>query len=326
MTEQQACTLCGAGGHSAAQCNWNEAPLVAALQTIADFPCSAQDNMPAANMRLIASNALHDLRASQPDEQAEGALRCTCPSGNGLLQWPCPEHSGVVAPTYQFQSREIGESDWAPCDFSWYLYCSKSPEMDTRVVEETAQPSPAPELESQLLDVSAERNAMQRQRDAARGLLGRECDDADELIRLMGFDPEQYRTDGGSINLPKLRASVAQAGQAKKWTYASEQETNCAGCGVRKHTPLRVDWMGGYVCLTCIDEKLEEMYEALPDAQAGQVPSGWKWCLIPMEHTDEFNQACTAAFEEHQAGTGPCGVFIAGHRALLAAAPAQGGE
>ncbi len=54
-----------------------------------------------------------------------------------------PSQAIAAAPTYQFQSREIGESDWAPCDFSWYLYCSKSPEMDTRVVEVTAQPSPA---------------------------------------------------------------------------------------------------------------------------------------------------------------------------------------
>ncbi|WP_328990358.1 hypothetical protein PCP69_18435 [Pseudomonas aeruginosa] len=55
-----------------------------------------------------------------------------------------PSQAIAAAPTYQFQSREIGESDWAPCDFRWYLYCSKSPEMDTRVVEVTAQPSPAP--------------------------------------------------------------------------------------------------------------------------------------------------------------------------------------
>ncbi|EPA6908633.1 hypothetical protein ACQ5A1_004169 [Pseudomonas aeruginosa] len=54
-----------------------------------------------------------------------------------------PSPAIATAPTYQFHSREIGESDWAPCDFSWYLYCSKSPEMDTRVVEVTAQPSPA---------------------------------------------------------------------------------------------------------------------------------------------------------------------------------------
>lgn len=39
-------------------------------------------------------------------------------------------------------------------------------------------------------------------------------------------------------------------------TYASTQATNCASCGEHKHTPLRIDAMGGYVCLTCIDKKL----------------------------------------------------------------------
>ncbi len=40
------------------------------------------------------------------------------------------------------------------------------------------------------------------------------------------------------------------------YTYASRQATSCAGCGLRKHTPLRNDEMGGYVCLTCIDKEL----------------------------------------------------------------------
>ena len=40
------------------------------------------------------------------------------------------------------------------------------------------------------------------------------------------------------------------------YTYASTQATHCAGCGEYKHTPLRIDAMGGYVCLTCIDRKL----------------------------------------------------------------------
>jgi hypothetical protein len=42
-------------------------------------------------------------------------------------------------------------------------------------------------------------------------------------------------------------------------TYFSSQSTNCAGCGKHKHTPLRVDPMGGYVCLTCIDQELERL-------------------------------------------------------------------
>ncbi|WP_350403426.1 hypothetical protein ABCR88_21015 [Pseudomonas sp. W17] len=48
----------------------------------------------------------------------------------------------------------------------------------------------------------------------------------------------------------------------ERFTYSSKQATNCAGCGLRKHTPLRVDDMGGYVCLTCIDNKLNELLAA----------------------------------------------------------------
>ena len=47
----------------------------------------------------------------------------------------------------------------------------------------------------------------------------------------------------------------------KSYTYASEQATNCAKCGCYKHTPLRVDRMDGYVCLTCIDKELERLLE-----------------------------------------------------------------
>lgn len=38
------------------------------------------------------------------------------------------------------------------------------------------------------------------------------------------------------------------------------QQTKCAVCMKLKHTPLRVDRMGGYVCLTCIDEELEKSH------------------------------------------------------------------
>jgi hypothetical protein len=38
----------------------------------------------------------------------------------------------------------------------------------------------------------------------------RECDDADELLRLLGFEPDDVRTDGGSINLPKVRSLLAE--------------------------------------------------------------------------------------------------------------------
>lgn len=47
--------------------------------------------------------------------------------------------------------------------------------------------------------------------------------------------------------------------------------TPCACCGINKHTPLRRDDMGGYVCLTCVDARLtmlagmaRRLAEALP--------------------------------------------------------------
>lgn len=49
---------------------------------------------------------------------------------------------------------------------------------------------------------------------------------------------------------------VDDAQPAQQYTYASTQATMCACCGKHKHTPLRIDAMGGYVCLTCIDQKL----------------------------------------------------------------------
>jgi hypothetical protein len=44
-----------------------------------------------------------------------------------------------------------------------------------------------------------------------------------------------------------------------KTTWEREAKTSCASCGELKHCPLRRDEMGGYVCLTCIDKKLDEM-------------------------------------------------------------------
>lgn len=51
-------------------------------------------------------------------------------------------------------------------------------------------------------------------------------------------------------------AQVDDDWHLRGYAYASKQATACAGCGEHKHTPLRIDAMGGYVCLTCIDQKL----------------------------------------------------------------------
>ena len=39
--------------------------------------------------------------------------------------------------------------------------------------------------------------------------LKQECRDADELLKLLRLDPERYRTEGGYINVPKVKAALA---------------------------------------------------------------------------------------------------------------------
>ena len=44
---------------------------------------------------------------------------------------------------------------------------------------------------------------------------------------------------------------------------AEVQLTKCAVCGQHKHTPLRRDETGGYVCLTCVDKELDKREKEL---------------------------------------------------------------
>ncbi|MBH4232651.1 hypothetical protein I5R10_00465 [Pseudomonas aeruginosa] len=119
-----------------------------------------------------------------------------------------PSPAIATAPTYQFHSREIGESDWAPCDFSRYLYCSTSPEMDTRVVEVTAQPSPA-QAEAELPEVVAYADpvafARFKERGHEGGVAGREWMWAEPTPGLVAMS----RTDECERIVGALREEVA---------------------------------------------------------------------------------------------------------------------
>ena len=75
------------------------------------------------------------------------------------------------------------------------------------------------------------------------------------------------RIERDKARIAELESEVAKATNQSPlpaYTYASEQATECAGCGKRKHTPLRNDEMGGYVCLTCIDKELERLQSIVP--------------------------------------------------------------
>lgn len=88
---------------------------------------------------------------------------------------------------------------------------------------------------------------------------------------------------------------TVQPAASHGYTYASQQETECAGCGKLKHTPLRIDAMGGYVCLTCIDQKLGSLLgefgypEPAASQRAGEVQAAAaRRALESMENVVRF--------------------------------------
>lgn len=117
--------------------------------------------------------------------------------------------------------------------------------------------------------------------DAAKAALGYYCpvcSGSGEEIHTTCHGPESFERLGNCSacngdGRTSAALSVANERLQKEldrhteYTYASKQSTGCACCGHKKHTPLRVDQMGGYVCLTCIDRKLSELFSAQGDAR-----------------------------------------------------------
>jgi hypothetical protein len=87
------------------------------------------------------------------------------------------------------------------------------------------------------------------------------------------FD-KRYEAFAKLVAEKAIKEALAQPDQEP--TYTSTQATNCAGCGERKHTPLRIDSMGGYVCLTCIDKKLSSLLGEFGYEQQEQEPVAWE--------------------------------------------------
>ncbi|WCU04767.1 hypothetical protein O0072_18110 [Pseudomonas aeruginosa] len=175
-------------------------------------------------------------------------------------------------------------------------------------------------------------NRVEQQRDAA---LARVAELEKKLAMALDAaskgDAARHAACGMEMEIQELREKVAELQKElrSRWTYASTQATNCAGCGEHKHTPLRVDWMGGYVCLTCIDKKLEELHD---DQAQHSVPEGWK--LVPLEAPVEMLRAGSIALGMEPLSDGSDGGYpITGQQstirqcyaAMLAALPGKEG-
>ncbi|OJB35403.1 hypothetical protein [Burkholderia ubonensis] len=112
------------------------------------------------------------------------------------------------------------------------------------------------------------------------------CDN--NLARDLSPD-EKFAVSEFVIGFFENAPAIASASDGKPITYVSTQATNCAQCGQHNHTPLRIDWMGGYVCLTCIDRELESRAPA--DAGLGDAIARSKRILALV---DDYHEKPTA--------------------------------
>lgn len=99
----------------------------------------------------------------------------------------------------------------------------------------------------------------------ARGDFTADADGFGFVLRPHAWLQKHSRFASGANDSCEQQDAAPPAAQAdddwhlRGYAYASKQATTCAGCGEHKHTPLRIDAMGGYVCLTCIDNKLSSL-------------------------------------------------------------------
>ena len=157
------------------------------------------------------------------------------------------------------------------------------------------------------------------------------------VVAWVWYYPETHELKGWRFRLrmhmkPRILWSVDSCQEP---TYTSTQATNCAECGEHKHTPLRIDAMGGYVCLTCIDKKLGSLLGEFGYEQPEHEPVECMCGICKLGHqrkplTDEMVVSAARVLNERQADA--CGVdrddqwaiysddFKADARAMLEAA------
>lgn len=76
----------------------------------------------------------------------------------------------------------------------------------------------------------------------------RECGDTDAILRVLGLDPVNCRTDGGSLKLVMLLGALEHRDVMLKREARRKEIERCADVIARKtHLPVTGDWDAGYV-------------------------------------------------------------------------------
>jgi len=252
MTEQQACTLCGAGGHTAAQCNWNQA-------TPAE------------------SSAAHPEQA----EGAQGELCKTCRNTGQVCVEPYPFESYEDCPNCGPRAALAQPSPkCATCDDNGRVGGPSfyAPDEGGDPCPDCAQPSPAPEVEK-LAFVLRNIGAMDAE-DIDGDNVDLRFEDADG--RDTGCDVSIVEYAEKAADLLEQHDRIVGALRARnEWleqVAVEAVETEKHALGLRDAAQARVAELEAH-CVRLGQGDAERYWENRwrdEVAQAGQVPDGWR--------------------------------------------------
>jgi hypothetical protein len=155
-----------------------------------------------------------------------------------------------------------------------------------------------------------------------RRLVDAECRVADELLRLLGFNPGDVRTEGGNINLPKVRAAIKHPGD-----YPPRDMSAVVLAAVTERFPRwREDIQERFVlgvadavrAALSPEVSSHKQGDALQEARPG-------WRLVPVEPTFEMKLAASQSWKPARDGhyTARMEVGAEVWAAMLAATPPQ---
>ncbi|WP_218621606.1 hypothetical protein [Pseudomonas aeruginosa] len=249
-------------------------------------PCGAEFQADSYDAGFIAGSGMcQNCDAALPPKDI-----CTCPSGDGSLRHPCPAHPAVEQAGGDERAKfEYWASDegiypkaversgncykLAQTQSYWMAWQARAALAEVERLRES-KGDPVGSLEK-CMKVMYERDEHAKRLEVA---LARVAEMEKELAMARDAaakgDAARHAAGGMEMEIQELREKVTELRKElrSRWTYASTQATNCAGCGEHKHTPLRVDWMGGYADL----RKSNDPNFAYDDADVDFAYQAWK--------------------------------------------------
>lgn len=325
MTEQQACTLCGVGGHTAANCIWNGSEKCLALVQGIDKNLAERAQFESWVRREWPGAPLHHVRDALPVNDPRYGEYCNENIQRGWVGWQARAALAQPSPAPELERREYPSRAIYPDASEYAAACGEVSGWNSAVAQHDRIVGAHAGATRLLADSVA---ILRAESDAAQARVA----EVETMVRML--EEHEWAEHVGESNIgQRLEAVITTlineasefGDMPKDWRVVAK--SNCFV--LMEGNSVIASLAGPQSELNAA--RIAGALSKAPVAQAGQVPDGWK--LVPIAPTDEMWDAANSAkgklletrelegggtlntWESHEAAV---------WKAMLAAAPAQG--